>query len=112
MQNGFIIFFMKGFSFDFFDLSVSDWTYLFILASICTAYSFIAAVHIMKYISPYTVVLSYNLEPVYGIALAIILFPEKEKMSIEFYIGAAIIVSTVILNGILKNSTKLKRRVS
>ncbi len=102
----FIIFFRKGFSFDFFDLSVSDWTYLFILASICTAYSFIAAVHIMKYISPYTVVLSYNLEPVYGIALAIILFPEKEKMSTEFYIGAVIIVSTVILNGILKNSTK------
>lgn len=102
----FIIFFRKGFSFGFFDLSVSDWTYLFILASICTAYSFIAAVHIMKYISPYTVVLSYNLEPVYGIALAIILFPEKEKMSTEFYIGAVIIVSTVILNGILKNSTK------
>ena len=102
----FIIFFRKGFSFGFFDLSVSDWTYLFILASICTAYSFIAAVHIMKYISPYTVVLSYNLEPIYGIALAIILFPEKEKMSTEFYIGAVIIVSTVILNGILKNSTK------
>lgn len=102
----FIIFFRKGFSFGFFDLSVSDWTYLFILASICTAYSFIAAVHIMKYISPYTVVLSYNLEPVYGIVLAIILFPEKEKMSTEFYIGAVIIVSTVILNGILKNSTK------
>jgi len=102
----FIIFFRKGFNFGFFDLSVSDWTYLFILASICTAYSFIAAVHIMKYISPYTVVLSYNLEPVYGIALAIILFPEKEKMSTEFYIGAVIIVSTVILNGILKNSTK------
>lgn len=102
----FIIFFRKGFSFGFFNLSISDWTYLFILASICTAYSFIAAVHIMKYISPYTVVLSYNLEPVYGIALAIILFPEKEKMSTEFYIGAVIIVSTVILNGILKNSTK------
>lgn len=108
----FIIFFMNGFSFDFFNLSVSDWTYLFILASICTAYAFIAAVHIMKYISPYTVVLSYNLEPVYGIVLAIILFPEKEKMSTEFYIGAAIIVSTVILNGILKNSTKLKRQLS
>jgi drug/metabolite transporter (DMT)-like permease len=66
----------------------------------------------MKYISPYTVVLSYNLEPIYGIALAIILFPQKEKMSTEFYIGAVIIISTVILNGILKNSNKLKRRVS
>lgn len=108
----FIIFFRDGFSFEFFNLSVSDWTYLFILASICTAYSFIAVVHIMKYISPYTVVLSYNLEPIYGIILALILFPQKEKMSTEFYIGAAIIISTVILNGILKNSNKLKRGVS
>ncbi|RLD28244.1 MAG: EamA family transporter [Bacteroidetes bacterium] len=108
----FIIFFGEGFSFQFFSLSVSDWTYLFILASICTAYAFIVAVHVMKYISPYTVVLSYNLEPVYGIVLAIILFPQKEKMSTEFYIGAVIIISTVILNGILKNSNKLKRRVS
>jgi drug/metabolite transporter (DMT)-like permease len=108
----FIIFFGEGFSFDFFNLSVSDWTYLFILASICTAYAFIVAVYVMKYISPYTVVLSYNLEPIYGIVLALILFPEKEKMSTEFYIGAVIIISTVILNGILKNSIKLKRRVS
>ncbi|MCF6295936.1 MAG: DMT family transporter [Flavobacteriaceae bacterium] len=108
----FIIFFGEGFSFEFFNLSGSDWTYLFILASICTAYAFIAAVHVMKYISPYTVVLSYNLEPIYGIVLAIILFPQKEKMSTEFYIGVVIIISTVILNGILKNSNKLKRRVS
>ncbi len=104
----FIIFFRDGFSFDFFNLIVSDWIYLFVLASVCTAYAFIAAVHIMKQISPYTVVLSYNLEPIYGIVLAIILFPQKEKMSAEFYIGAAIIISTVILNGILKNSNKLK----
>lgn len=108
----FIIFFRGGFNFEFFNLSAPDWTYLFILASICTAYSFIAAVHIMKKISPYTVVLSYNLEPIYGIGLAIILFPLKEKMSFEFYIGAGIIISTVILNGILKNSNKLKRRES
>ncbi len=104
----FIIFFRDGFSLQFFSLSVSDWVYLFILASICTAYAFIAAVHVMKYISPYTVVLSYNLEPVYGIILAILLFPQKEKMSTEFYIGAGIIITTVILNGILKNSKKLK----
>ncbi|MBE9489556.1 MAG: DMT family transporter [Bacteroidetes bacterium] len=108
----FISFFGDGFSFEFFMVSISDWIYLFILASICTAYAFIAAVHIMKYISPYTVVLSYNLEPVYGIILALMLFPQKEKMSMEFYIGALVIISTVILNGILKNSNKLKRRAS
>ena len=44
-----------------------DYLYIFILGSICTAYAFIASVHILKYLSPYTLVLSYNLEPVYGI---------------------------------------------
>lgn len=84
--------------------------YLFLLASVCTAYAFIAAVYIMKDISPYTVVLTYNLEPVYGIILAIILFPEKEKMSTSFYIGAIIIISIVFVNTLMQYSTKLKRR--
>ena len=108
----FILIFGEGFSFEFFMLNISDWINLFILASICTSYAFIAAVYLLKYIRPYTVVLSYNLEPIYGILLALLLFPQKEKMSIEFYIGAVIIIITVILNGILKNSDKLKRRVS
>ncbi|WP_299548413.1 DMT family transporter [Seonamhaeicola sp.] len=108
----YIVFFTDGFSRDFFNLSQSDFIYLFILASICTAYAFIASVYVMKLISPYTVVLTYNLEPVYGILMAIILFPEKEKMSSSFYYGAIIIIATVILNGILKNSRKLKRKYS
>jgi len=108
----FIAVFGEGFDADFFELSDSDWKYLIILGSVCTAYAFIAAVHIMKHISPYTVVLTYNLEPIYGIVLAVILFPLKEKMSPEFYIGAALIISTVILNGILKNLNTLKRGAS
>ena len=80
------------------------------MASICTAYAFIASVYVMKLISPYTVVLTYNLEPIYGIIMAIILFPEKEQMSASFYYGAIVIIATVILNGILKNSRKLKRK--
>jgi len=101
-----------GFSKEFFLLSKSDYGYLFVLASICTAYAFIAAVYVMRYISPYTVVLTYNLEPIYGILLALLLFPEKEKMSSQFYIGAILIIATVILNGIIKNSGALKRRAT
>ena len=66
----------------------------------------------MRYISPYTVVLTYNLEPIYGIVLAIIIFPEKEKMSLDFYIGAIVIISVVLINGILKNTKKAKRKLS
>ena len=106
----FILFFGEGFSTDFFVLHISDFWYLFILGSICTAYAFIASVHVMKLISPFTVVLTYNLEPVYGILLALFLFPEKEKMSSSFYYGAAIIISTVLLNSIIKNLKTLKRK--
>ena len=99
----------EGFNKAFFDLLWTDWLYLFLLGSICTAYAFIAVVYVMRMISPYTVVLTYNLEPVYGILLAIALFPQKEKMSIEFYIGALLILSTVIVNGIIKNRRQTKK---
>lgn len=86
----------------FFQLSTSDWLYLFILASLCTAYAFIASVKVMRFLSPYTVMLTINLEPVYGIVLAFFLLGEEEKMSPLFYLGAGIILITVLANGILK----------
>jgi drug/metabolite transporter (DMT)-like permease len=109
---GGILFFTVYFAFDgsftkqFFEVSSKDWLWLFILGSFCTAYAFIASVHVMKYLSPYTVMLTINMEPIYGIILAIIVFDKKEQMSVWFYAGAAIILTTVILNGILKNRTK------
>ncbi len=50
--------------------------------------------------------LTINLEPIYGIILALIVFNDKEKMSSQFYIGAFIILATVILNGVFKNRSK------
>ena len=97
-----------GFNLQYFSLTGSDMLYLFILSSICTAYAFIVSVKIMKYLTPYTVMLTINLEPVYGIILAVIVFGEKEKMSFEFYIGAIIILLTVIVNGIIKNKKSRK----
>ena len=100
------ILFTDGFDDTFFKLSVSDWTYLIILASICTAYAFIASVHVMKWISPYTVMLTTNMEPIYGILLALLILGEKEYMSPTFYVGAIIILITVVLNGIIKTRKK------
>ncbi len=95
--------FTGSFTSDFFVLSVNDLFYLFILSSFCTAYAFIASTSVMKFLSPYTVMLTINLEPIYGIILAVIVFEEKEKMSFEFYIGAVIILVTVVLNAIIKS---------
>ena len=92
----------NSFSSSFFQISISDWIYLAVLSSLCTAYAFIASVKVMRFLSPYTVMLTINLEPIYGIILAVLVFQEKEKMNPQFYLGALIILSTVIANGIVK----------
>ncbi len=97
----------NSFTPNFFQLSNKDLMYLMILSSICTAYAIIASTALMKYLSPYTVMLTINLEPIYGIILAVIIFQEKEKMSPEFYIGAIVILATVVINAIIKNRNKL-----
>ena len=92
----------NGFSSSFFNITFSDFIYLLILASVCTAYAFIASVYVMKHITPFSVVLTYNLEPVYGMIMAFIIFPDKEKMPVVFYIGSSLILLTVLLNAIIK----------
>lgn len=110
-ELGFGVLFITGylilngnFTAEFFVLSQNDLIYLFILASACTAYAFIASVHVMKWISPYTVMLTINMEPVYGIILALLILGDDEYMSPQFYYGAALIIVTVVANGIVKNS--------
>ncbi|CAM3425712.1 EamA domain-containing protein [Flavobacterium longum] len=87
----------------FFRLSAKDWTYLVLLASVCTAYAFTASVHVMRRLTPYTVMLTTNLEPVYGIILAYFIIGDDEKMSLPFYIGSGVILATVIANGVIKH---------
>ena len=98
----YIAFSNDGFDASFFKLSINDWIYLGILASVCTAYAFIASVYVMRYITPYSVVLTYNLEPIYGIFLALLFFPQTEVMPPIFYIGAALIIFTVLMNALVK----------
>ncbi|SNR16320.1 DMT family transporter [Tenacibaculum jejuense] len=103
--------FSGSFTAEFFSLLGTDWVYLIILGSVCTAYAFIASVKVMKYLTPYTVMLTINLEPVYAIILALIIFGEKEEMNIEFYYGAFIVLFVVLLNGLVKNSSKIKKKL-
>ncbi|MBT7817149.1 MAG: DMT family transporter [Polaribacter sp.] len=107
----FYLFLNNSFSISFFSLQKSDWIYLLILSSICTAYAFIASVKVMKYLSPYTVMLTINLEPVYAIILALFVFGDKEKMKPEFYLGACIVLGVVLINGIIKNKSLIKQKI-
>lgn len=82
-------------------LSSGDWVWVLILAWMCTAYAFVATVYLLKYLSTYTVSLAINLEPVYGIILAFIIFGESEKMHPGFYLGTIVILAAIFLYPIL-----------
>ncbi|MBF4984729.1 DMT family transporter, partial [Nonlabens mediterrranea] len=90
------------------ELTSDDWLWMGILASVCTAYAFIASVKVMKYLSAYTVMLTTNLEPVYGILLAFFILGDAEQMTPQFYIGAVVILVVIVLNGFIK--TRLQRK--
>lgn len=98
------------FTVDFFLLKSTDWLYLIILSSFCTAYAFIASVHVMRNLTPYTVMLTINLEPVYAIILALFIFGESEQMNSGFYVGAFIVLFVVLLNGVLKNMKRFMKK--
>jgi drug/metabolite transporter (DMT)-like permease len=87
----------------FFQISTKDWIYLMILSSVCTAYAFTASVRVMRKLSPYTVMLTTNLEPVYGIFLAYFIIGDSEQMSVPFYVVSVVILATVIANGVVKH---------
>ncbi len=102
--------FQDSFSFENIMLSGEDLIWIGILAIICTAFAFVASVEVMKDLSPFTVSLSVNLEPVYGIILAYFIFGEEEKMSFVFYIGAGLILCAIFLNVLVKKQLKKKAK--
>ena len=81
-----------------------DWLYILILGIICTAIAFLLGTEVLKELSPFTVSISINLEPIYAIILALWFFGDSEIMSIEFYFGAAIILATIVGNAYLKDN--------
>jgi drug/metabolite transporter (DMT)-like permease len=90
----------------FWPTGVNDWMWILLLSMVCTVYPYIAVTKIMKHFSAYMINLTVNLEPIYGIILAYLIFGEKEKMTSGFYLGTTIILSTVFLYPLLKKTFK------
>ena len=98
----FILILSNDFNTELFVLKNNDFLWLLILGTICTAYAFVVSVDVMKHLSPYSLMLSINMEPIYGILLAGLFLNESKNMSYQFYVGFSFIFLAVILNGILK----------
>lgn len=79
---------------------------LIVLAGLFTAYPMLESVRLMQYISPFTLALTVNLEPVYGIVLAYFIFGKSEEMSPVFYGASAVMILAIVVNGIVKAKRK------
>lgn len=84
------------------EISYRDLSLILLLASVFTAFPMLESIKLMKYISPFTLILTINLEPVYGIILAFFIFGESEQMSPVFYIASLIMILAIVANGIIK----------
>ncbi|MFC5283829.1 DMT family transporter [Pedobacter alpinus] len=94
-------------------LNAMDFVYLMILGTVCTSVAYVAGVAVMKELSAFRVALITNLEPIYAIILALIIFGKDEKMTSGFYAGAAVILATIFIYPIVKTKIehqKLKKQ--
>ena len=84
-------------------------TYLLLLASVCTIGLYLLQIQVLKKISAFTVNLSYNLEPIYSIILAMLLFSEAKELNAAFYIGLGVIILSVILQtlSVIRSNKKI-----
>lgn len=88
-----------------------DWIYILVLALVCTVYAYSTSIKLMKKFSPYTINLVVNMEPVYGILLALVIFGDREKMTYSFYMGAFVIIAAVFCYPVL-NRILMKKKIS
>lgn len=82
--------------------STIDWVWLLLLSVVCTSVAFTLSLEALKKVSAFTMNLSVNLEPLYSIVLAIILFKEDELLNNGFYIGAVIVISSVFIHSLMQ----------
>jgi len=97
-----IFYLLSGQIFQINEINYRDLALIFLLSSVFTAFPMLESVKLMKYISPFTLILTVNLEPVYGIILAFFIFGESEHMSPIFYIASGVMILAIIANGLIK----------
>jgi drug/metabolite transporter (DMT)-like permease len=77
--------------------SLADFALLLLLASLCTVWAYAGYMDVLRRLPMFTVNVIYNLEPIYGIILAILVFGAEEHMRFGFYLGSSLIISSVVI---------------
>lgn len=81
--------------------TAADWPWVLTLALVCTVFAYSACVAIQRRISPFSVGMASNLEPIYGMVLAPLVFGAVERQPLKFYLGSAVIIGCVALHTFL-----------
>lgn len=77
--------------------SSSDLAWLLVLAGVCTVLPFLWWLRALQHVSAFGTQVALNLEPVYAIVIAALVFREYAELTLQFYVGVAIILATVFL---------------
>lgn len=88
------------------EISYRDLALVTLLAGVFTAYPMFESINLMKHITPFTLILTVNLEPIYGIILAYFIFGDSEHMSSVFYVASLVMILSIVANGIIKARKK------
>jgi drug/metabolite transporter (DMT)-like permease len=83
-----------------------DWVWVLTLALVCTVFAYSACVWVQQRVSAFTIGMASNLEPVYGMALAALVFGKLEHQPLRFYVGSAVIIGFVVLHTFLQQRRK------
>ena len=90
--------------------SLSDFAWLLVLGILCTVVAYDLFMKALQKISAFTVNLSYNLEPIYGIAMAFLIYREDKEVSPGFYYGFCLIVAAVVLQTLRLRKTSVSEK--
>jgi len=90
----------------------TDWIYLIILALLCTTLAFVLSMMALKHVSAFDSNLVINLEPIYGIALAVIILNEHEQLSSLFYLGGILLMLIVFSHPIIAKKINARKAIS
>lgn len=85
-----------------------DGAYLVLLAVACTLVPFVLSLLALRHLSAFGTQLAVNLEPMYAIALAILLLGEQRELTPRFYLGVAIILGAVLIYPLLVRPKKIQ----
>ena len=80
-----------------------DWLWLLLLGLLGTSFAFNMSIQVMRHLSSFTIMMVINLEPIYGILLALAIWNEKAFMSVNFYIGFFIVLLAILMHGVYKH---------